>query len=445
MNLYSGGSLSISTISLAGAQPGDFQISTDCAATLPSGGSCTVSVIFAPTAPGSRSATLVIADSALGSPQSLQITGSAIASNGMRFIPITPCRIVDTRNSDGPFGGPILVGNSSRDFQLPAGSCGIPVDAQAYSLNFTIVPQSWVGYLSVWPKGQPQPLASLLNSDGRIKANAAIVPAGLLGAITVFASQSTHMIIDVNGYFVPASNPAALGYYPVTPCRIADTRLGAPLSSGIKENFSVLAAPCGIPASAKAYSLNLTAIPIKPIGYLSTWPAGQSQPMVSTLNTESLEVTANAAIVPAGTNGDIAIYSSDPTDLVIDINGYFAPATANGALSLFNVTPCRVLDTRAVDGPFARTLGINVTDSVCNVSTDAQAYVLNATAVPTSSLGFLSLWRNDAPWPGTSTLNADDMAVTSNMGIIPANNGQINAFASSTTNLILDISAYFAP
>jgi hypothetical protein len=388
---------------------------------------------------------LLIADSATNSPQSLPINGIAAASNGLRFIPITPCRIVDTRNTNGPFGGPMLAAAVSRTFQLPASACGIPSDAQAYSLNFTIVPPSWVGYVSVWPTGQPQPLVSLLNSDGRIKANASIVPAGLSGAITVFASQNTHVIIDINGYFVPTTNLQALGYYPVTPCRVADTRLTTPISAGLARSFSVLTGSCGIPATAKAYSLNLTAIPIKPIGYLATWPTGQNQPLVSTLNTDSLEVTANAAIVPAGTNGDIEVYSSDPTDLVIDVNGYFAPDTEPGALSLFNVTPCRVLDTRPFDGPFAGTIGINVTDSVCNVPTAAQAYVLNATVVPTSSLGFLSLWQNAAPWPGASTLNAGDMAVTSNMGIILANNGGISALASSTTNLILDISAYFAP
>ncbi len=45
----------------------------------------------------------------------------------------------------------------------------------------------------------------------------------------------------------------------------------------------------------------------------------------------------------------------------------------------------------------------------------------------------------------SSILNADDGAVTSNMGLIPTTNGSINSLASDSTNLILDISAYFAP
>ena len=52
-------------------------------------------------------------------------------------------------------------------------------------------------------------------------------------------------------------------------------------------------------------------------------------------------------IVPAGTNGDITVYPSNDTDLVIDINGYFAPA-GPGGLSLYPAAPCRVIDTRQI-------------------------------------------------------------------------------------------------
>jgi len=440
--------LPILGISISGANTADFQISSNCPANLSAGASCTLTVAFSPTASGTRTASLNISDDSVSSPQTVALNGTAtvvIASSGLRFVPITPCRVADTRNPTGPFGGPILAGGVTRSFVVPNSACGIPSTAQAYSLNFTIVPPSWVGYLSVWPTGQPQPVVSLLNSDGRIKANAAIVPAGLSGAINLYASQNTHVIVDINGYFVPATDLNALGFYPVTPCRVADTRQTTPLAAGESRNFSPLTSSCGIPATAQAYSLNLTAIPIKPIGYLSTWPAGQTQPLVSTLNTGSLEVTANAALLPSGTNGQITVYTSDPTHLAIDINGYFAPAITSGALSLFNVTPCRALDTRLGSGTFSGTIAINVAGSACAVPTAAQAYVLNATVVPNGSLGFLSLWQDGTPWPVSSILNADDEAITSNMAIIPTTNGSVDSLSSSSTNLILDISAYFAP
>ena len=143
----------------------------------------------------------------------------------LRFVPLTPCRIADTRNANGPFGGPNLAAGVSRDFNPVASSCGIPANAWAYSLNLTVIPLAPLGYISIWPAGQPQPVVSTLNSfDGRIKANASIVPAGLNGAFTVYATGPTHVAVDINGYFVPATGSQNLAFYPVTPCRIADTR-----------------------------------------------------------------------------------------------------------------------------------------------------------------------------------------------------------------------------
>ena len=71
--------------------------------------------------------------------------------------------------------------------------------------------------------------------------------------------------------------------------------------------------------------------------------------------------------------------------------------------------------------------------------------MLNATVVPTGPLNYLTLWPDGETQPDVSTLNADDGAITSNMAIVPTNNGKIDAFAYDPTNLILDISSYIAP
>src|SRR6202040_2233654 len=138
----------------------------------------------------------------------------------------------------------------------------------------------------------------------------------------------------------------------------------------------------GIPATAKAYSLNFTSVPKGSLGFLSTWPAGQTQPLVSTLNATTGAVTANAAIVPSGANGDISVFVTNPSDLVIDVNGYFAPP-GPGGLSLHNLTPCRALDTRNPAGspPFNGAKDLNVAAASCGAPASAQSYVLNATVV----------------------------------------------------------------
>jgi hypothetical protein len=75
----------------------------------------------------------------------------------------------------------------------------------------------------------------------------------------------------------------------------------------------------------------------------------------------------------------------------------------------------------------------------------AQAYVFNATVVPTGALGYLTLWPDGTNRPTVSTLNALDGSITNNMAIVPSTNGKVDAYASGLTQLILDISSYFAP
>jgi hypothetical protein len=293
-------------------------------------------------------------------------------------------------------------------------------------------------------------LVSLLNSgDGRIKANATILPAGLNGGVSIYVTQTSNVLLDINGYFIAGSS-SALSFYPITPCRVADTRLpnaplGGPyLSGGVGRTFPVLSGTCNIPATAKAYSLNFTAIPRGALYFLSTWPTGNSQPLVSTLNAFTGVITANASIVPAGVAGAINVYASNDADVAVDINGYFAPA-ASGGLSLYPLTPCRVLDTRNSSGLFNGVLTVNVTGSACGVPPVALSFVFNATVVPPGVLYFLTLWPTGQPQPPVSTLNAFDGSLTSNMAFVPATSGSISAFSSNSTQMFLDISGYFAP
>ena len=377
---------------------------------------------------------------------------SAVAQTALRFTPVTPCRIVDTRNPDGQFGGPAIQGATFRSFPLTQGSCNIPAGAWGYSLNVTVIPTGPLGYLTVWPSDQDQPLVSTLNAwDGEVKANATTVLSGTAGAaVSVFASDTTEVVLDINGYYTPV-NDSNLAFYPLPPCRVADTRnpdgpLGGPfLQGGEERDFPITQAnACNVPPNALEYSVNITAVPRAPLGFLTVWPTGQAQPYVSTLNSPTGTVTANAAIVAAGSGGDIAVFPTADTDLVIDINGYFGAAAPNG-LSLYSVVPCRVLDTRQGIGVFTGELAVNVAASACAPPSNAQAFLVNATVVPPAALGYLTLWADGSSQPLVSTLNAQDGMIASNMAIVPTTNGSIDAFASDPTELVLDLLAYVAP
>jgi hypothetical protein len=251
----------------------------------------------------------------------------------LQFYPLPPCRVLDTRNPTGTFGGPSLAGGASRSFPISASSCAVPASAAAYGFNVTVVPQGALSYLTAWPTGQGQPFVSTLNAlDGTILANAAIVPAGTGGAVSFYATNTTDLVVDINGYFaLPVSG--GLNFYALTPCRLVDTRnptgtFGGPtMGAGATRAFPLLQGSCGLPGTpaAQAYSLNVTLVPQGALGYLSTWPAGEAQPVVSTLNADDGQVVANAAIVPAGGVGSIDVYVTNATDVVIDTNGYFGP------------------------------------------------------------------------------------------------------------------------
>ena len=126
------------------------------------------------------------------------------------------------------------------------------------------------------------------------------------------------------------------------PVQPTDSRRKGPpsMAAGATRTFPIPSSSCGIPATAAAYSFNFTVVPPGPLGVLTTWPTGQSMPNVSTLNSYTGTVVANAAIVPAGTNGAINVYVNNATDVLFDINGYFAPPLPSG-LQFYPVTPCQ--------------------------------------------------------------------------------------------------------
>lgn len=132
----------------------------------------------------------------------------------MSFYPMTPCRVADTRTSQpftGAFGPPALIGGQSRDFPIPQSACAIPFNALAYSFNVTVIPSGFLGFLTAWPAGIPQPKVSTLNAlQGQIVGNAAIVVAGTNGAVSLYASDPTDVVIDVNGYFALPSSTMSI-------------------------------------------------------------------------------------------------------------------------------------------------------------------------------------------------------------------------------------------
>lgn len=138
---------------------------------------------------------------------------TAAGNNGpLVLVSITPCRVLDTRATGGSglagaFGPPSLVGGQARTIPVHLSNCGVPL-AAAYSMNLvSITPVGQgVGYVSAWQDNAPWPGTVVLNAPlGGIVGNAATVPAGTDGGIQVLATNNCDLVIDMNGYYIPAS------------------------------------------------------------------------------------------------------------------------------------------------------------------------------------------------------------------------------------------------
>jgi hypothetical protein len=123
----------------------------------------------------------------------------------------------------------------------------------------------------------------------------------------------------------------AQSFFTVTPCRVVDTRwaagpLGGPALPANTNREFIVTGRCGIPASAQAISVNLTATGQTGQGHLRLYPGGTTPPGTSSLNYAAGQTRANNAVVTLGAQGDVGVrcvQASGTAHAVIDVNGYF--------------------------------------------------------------------------------------------------------------------------
>jgi hypothetical protein len=290
-------------------------------------------------------------------------------------------------------------------------------------------------------------------------ANSAIVKAGTSGGISVYASDRTDMLIDISGYYTDSTAAAGLAYYPLTPCRVVETRavyrspagpFGPPsMAAGQTRSFRFPLTPyCSVP-NAAAYSVTITVVPPGALAYLTAWPNGTGQPNVSNINSFAGRVLANSVIVPASANGTIDVFTYDATDFIIDINGYYAPDDGVNGLFYFPVTQCRASDSTVSGGIYeddtTRTISIPSATGCSGIPSNARGYSINVTALPNGNpMPFLTAYPTGQVRPNASILNAFQGQIVSNAAIVPAGaNGLIDIYAFRRTDVVVEVGGYF--
>ena len=254
-----------------------------------------------------------------------------------------------------------------------------------------------------------------------------------------------------------AAAPASIGavYTPVSPTRLVDTRtsFGASPAGRIPSSGAVAIKVVGrpeiaVPADATAVVVNVAAVNPAGPGFFTAWPAGAPQPTASVINYVGGSVRANLVTVKVGAGGTINLFSSNGSDAVVDIFGYYSPVTdAVAAGRVVMAGPKRAYDSRESGGRLRvgeyRTVDVSAGGLV---PAGAKAAILNVTVTDTST-GYLSVLpaspARSGP-PSSSNINAAAGETVANQVIIPLtdNGTRISVYSMAGTHVIVDVFGY---
>lgn len=387
---------------------------------------------------------------------------------GSTYNPLSPVRVLDTRDGTGTGGVVNPLGEGGVLNLTVTGVAGVPASGvTAVALNVTETGSTAPpggSYLTVWPTGSPQPLASNLNFyAGTSMPNLVIARVGDGGKVSIYNNLgSVNVVADVQGWFGADNSGSA--YIPVNPARVLDTRsgIGAPTGQvgpgGVVE-LNVLGHG-GVPSSGvTSVALNVTVTQdTGPESFLTVWPAGSSRPLASNLNFNAGPPATNLVIARVSPDGKVDFFNNlGSTDVIADVQGWFAtPVAAGTALpgsTYFPISPVRVLDTRAGVGTPGGAVGqlgehgvIDVTVAgVGGVPANATAVVMNVTAADSPGPeSYLTLYPSGTDRPVASNLNFVAGETIPNLVIVRVNAGKVSIYNNlGSTNVIADIQGWF--
>jgi hypothetical protein len=252
------------------------------------------------------------------------------AGNDGRLQPLTPARILDTR--DGTGGGLRLGPGASLDLQV-SGRGGVPSSgAKAAVLNVVATGTTASSYVTVFPTGEPRPVASTLNfNGGDTVANRVMAKLGTGGRVTIYNNAgSADVVVDVGSWYTDATVVgSAGGYTSLTPARILDTRDGTggvtgPVGGGTTAGVQVTGRG-GVPATGvSAVIVNVTVTQPAGAGFLTVFPTGTARPFISDVNYAAGETRPNLVVVKLGTGGQVSIFPQVDTHVTFDVAGWFS-------------------------------------------------------------------------------------------------------------------------
>lgn len=250
----------------------------------------------------------------------------------------------------------------------------------------------------------------------------------------------------------------------VSPARLLDTREsasaatvdgllvgGGPVDAGSTTTITV-ASRGGVAATASAAMLNVAAVNPSANGFLTVFDCSTDVPLASSVNFQGGANTSNGVLAVIGSGGDVCVYASAPTDLLVDVNA-FVPALGSPT----PLTPARLVDTRADAPADATTDGLDVGGGAVpamtvraievagrgGVPSDAQSVVLNVTAVLPDEKGYLTVYPCGTATPVASNLNYVADITVPNLSIVGlGDDGTVCVYPNGATDLVVDVNGY---
>ena len=346
------------------------------------------------------------------------------------------------------------------NLQIPVlGEKGIPsTGVSAVSLNITASGADTAGFITVWPCNSTQPSTpNLYFSSAQSVTSEVLAAIDASGKVCIASSTPAHINVDVNGYFTAGFRATSLQ-------RVVDTR--ADSAQGLRSvNKVKLAAKqvlrvkmtdlsvAGVPATGVgAVVLNITAMNSVSSGYITAYNC-EKRPRLWNLSFSKNTPAAAMAIVPVKSlTGEVCIYSSAATDVMVDIGGRFAAADFG------IITPHRIADTRegspqglrSVDKVMisgTKQLSLKLTDlpEVPMTSDGIQVVVLRVSAKALTKDGYVTVYPcGDRPRKVSVRLIADQ--TSGNTVILPLHptTQRICVYSSAMSDVIVDIAGWIA-
>jgi hypothetical protein len=416
-----------------------------------------------PLSPGVHVALITITD-ADGNSVTTSRTITVIASSSSGSNLVGPIRVFDTRPGQSPASLRAVVkkqvsGSYELEVQMTELGTFTPIDGVgAVSMNVVSTGSGASGFLTAYDCGTRELVSSLNFSAGVTVGNAVIAPVSADGTVCFYSSTPTDIVVDLNGWFAVGKAFTAVG-----PKRVFDTRPGQSpnssrvvvkkqVSGGYELEVQMTALGAFVPATGVgAVSLNVTSTGSAAAGFITVYSCGARE-LVASVNFPAGGTVGNAVTAPLSSTGTVCFYSSSPTDIVVDINGWFAAGegfTPVGPKRVFDTRPgqspdsLRAVTKKQVSGGYE--LEVQMTDlGRFTPSAGMSAVSLNVTSTGSRAAGYITVYSC-----GTrelvASVNFPAGGTVGNAVIAPlSSSGKVCFYSSSPTDIVVEINAWFA-